>query len=294
MIELAAGAVGAVIDPGRGSDLVSLTLAGAEVLFRTPWRSHADAVLAGAPGRIPGAVPGWLERYRGGSQTVLPTVGDPGDYDQPAAYHGEAASAAWTLAEASADTARLTLDLFSAPISVNRLVTVTPAGLTIRDTLCNESDVAVRFDYGHHTAFGSDLLSGTLRIEADGRFTPHGGTASPWPEGTDDAGDPFRLDTVAPDDRRAVYGWLDEVPGHRIMLAPEDGPRVEFSWDGTLMPHLWVWQELSATAEFPWFRRARVVAFEPMSRPTDVTRRDGSVTLPPGGRRRTGVAFRLL
>lgn len=294
MIELSAGHLRAVLDPDRGCDLLSLTASGAELLFRTPWRAHADAVLAGAPGRIPGAVPGWLERYRGGSQTVLPTVGDPGDYDQPAGYHGEASAAAWNLVEATPDTARLTLELFSAPISVSRVVSAAPDGLSIRDTLRNTSDVPVRFDYGHHTAFGSDLLRGVLRIEAGGAFTPHGGSSRPWPEGADGADAPFRLDAVGADDRRAVYGWLDEVPGDRIVLSAQDGPRVEFSWDGTLMPHLWVWQELSATAGFPWFRRARAVAFEPMSRPTVTTRRDGGVMLDPGGSRRTGVAFRLL
>ncbi|WP_314146465.1 DUF4432 family protein [uncultured Leifsonia sp.] len=291
-LELRRGELAAVVDPARGSEIVSLSYRGAELLFRTPWRTRAQRALDGGAGASIGPVGDWLARYRGGWQTLVPTVGDPADYVGPAAYHGEASALQWEVGAADAAGAHLTASLFTVPLRIDRDIVLDGRGLSIRDRIVNESDVEVAFDYGHHPAFGSELLAGRLEVDAPGAaFTPDHDTTEqrPWPHGLAKDGSAFSLAQVAPSDRRGVYGWL-EVPEARLRMRAE-GPEVEvvLEWDSTTMPSLWVWQELGWDESFPWFGRARVAAFEPVSRPTRIGDRRGALRLPPRGELSTWI-----
>lgn len=285
-LEFRRGELAALVDPARGSEILSLTYRGAELLFRTPWRHHAQRVLDGEAGDSIGPAGDWLERYRGGWQTLVPTVGDPVEYVGPAVYHGEASTLQWTVGTADAAGAHLTASLFTVPLTIERDITLDDRGLSIRDRIVNQSDVEVAFDYGHHPAFGSEMLAGGLEIDAPGAvFTPDHDTTErrSWPEGLAKDGSAFSLARIEPSDRRGVYGWL-EVPEPLIRLRAESaGIEVSVEWDAATMPSLWVWQELGWDESFPWFGRARVAAFEPVSRPTRVADRRGALRLPPRG-----------
>jgi len=59
----------AVIDPRRGSNLLSIIQkeTGTELLFATPWRDRAGDIREGRSGVTSiGSMESWLEQYRGG------------------------------------------------------------------------------------------------------------------------------------------------------------------------------------------------------------------------------------
>lgn len=295
-IELRHGGTTVIVDPLRGADILSIRHDGHELLFRTPWHDQAQAVASGAPRPTLGAVGEWLAGYRGGWQTLVPTAGDPAEYDIPAAYHGEASAVPWQVVSVDAASVRLRVALFTAPLIVERRVSVDDEGVSVADRISNAADVPVAFDYGHHPAFGSALLDGGLEVDAPGAaFTPDAAGEGPrrWPDAVAKDGSPISLATIAPRERRGVYGWLD-VPGAAVTMRGEaTGLEVVLEWDRATMPWLWVWQELGWDEGFPWFGRARVAAFEPMSRPTRIADRGGSLRLPGRGSLDTWVRLRI-
>jgi hypothetical protein len=63
---------------------------------------------------------------------------------------------------------------------------------------------------------------------------------------------------------REVFGCLTDFADGWFTLENERlGIGVQMRWQTDTFPHAWLWQELHATAGFPWYRRAYVVAVEP-------------------------------
>ena len=282
-IRLASDRLEVVLDPGRGADLLSLVhrASGLDVLFRTPWREHADAVRAGAEPRTQDPVAGWLERYRGGWQVNCPNAGPPRSvHGAPVGFHGEANRAAWDVLESGPASARLSVELFSVPVRIDREVVVAGGTVTVTDTLTNRSDVGLEVDYVAHPAFGGEFLRSGVTVELDGgRFVSDPdstatviapGTRHTWPSATDRDGTRLDLsDVPAEGTHREVFGWLEELPTAAVTLVSRGtGLAATLTWDGRRLPYAWLWQELEATAGFPWYRRARALAVEPASTPT--------------------------
>jgi len=284
------------IDAGRGADILSLThlRSGIDVLFSSPWRSHADDVRAGrtAP-TTSDPVAGWLEQYRGGWQVLCPNAGPPRVvHGAPVGFHGEASTLRWHVVQASDLSVLLRTDLFSVPVVIDRLLTLSDIGtsLQIYDTLTNLSDVELELDYVSHPAFGGPFLEGTCRIDTGARtFTTDpdtdGNVAEPatshaWPHVS---GSGLDLREVAKQgERRMVFGWLSDFTSHWASITNEDlGLGVRLEWDGTHLPYAWFWQELNHSVGFPWYRRARVIAIEPSSTQTSGPDRRSVLTLAP-------------
>ncbi len=286
------------LDPGQGADVLTLVdrASGVDVLFRSPWRERADALRNGRPGAFSDPVAGWLERYRGGWQTLCPSAGQPRRvHGAPVGFHGELASVAWVVDSATTGTARLHTELFGVPLRVERLVELHGHVLTVTDVLVNLSDTDLEFDYSQHPALAGALLEGTCRIATSAsRFvadpdTP--GAVDPqqpyrWPHALS-AGAPLDLSRVpAPPERRVLFGWLEgfDEAAWATVTNEELGLTVRLEWDGRLMPYAWFWQELNASEGFPWHRRARVLAIEPASMQTSGPGRRSVMRLGPHGR----------
>ncbi|WP_436499827.1 DUF4432 family protein [Actinokineospora sp. HUAS TT18] len=269
------------IDPGRGADILALRhrASGVDVLFSSPWRRRADAVRAGAAPTTHDPYAGWLERYRGGWQTLCPNAGAARLVaGAPVAFHGEASVVEWEVVSAGPVEADLRAELFSVPVRVDRNVTLSPDAPVVQvvDTVTNLSDVPLAVDYVIHPAFGGRFLDGECVLRTGARrFTADPetedsvvapGSAHPWPL----TADGLDLGAVPrPGERRVLFGWLSDFDGHWASLTNVDlGLAVRIEWDGTHLPYAWLWQELNFTPVFPWFRRARVVAVEPSSTQT--------------------------
>lgn len=281
-LELASPDMVVKIDAGRGADVLSLVdvRTGVDVLFETPWRDRADAIRGGQPPSTFDPVAGWLEQYRGGWQTLCPNAGEPRPvHGAPVAYHGEASVVPWTVDDVAPSSARLHVALFSVPIRIDRTVEVRSATLRIVDTLTNLSNTPLEFDYSNHPAFGGVFLDGDCRIETGARlFTTDPATATffnpgseyPWPWATSRSGETVDLREIPPPGNpREVFGWLSDFSEYWASVTNLGlGLTVRIEWDGTNLPYAWLWQELNATEDFPWYGRARAVAIEPASMQT--------------------------
>lgn len=303
LVHLRTAELRATVDPGRGADVLSLVDArtGVDVLFRTPWRARADAVRAGQRPSSADPTAAWLEGYRGGWQMLCPVAGDPRRvHGAPVGFHGEASTVPWTVVDQGPSSLGLVTDLFSVPVRIERTVEARGPAITVVDRLVNLSDVELEIDYAHHPAFGGPFLDGECVLETGARqFTPDpdraGGRAVPaaWPTATDSAGAPVDLRRIPAEGApREVFGWLHDLDAPWATITnPRLGLGVRIGWDAEHLPQAWLWQELGATAGFPWFRRARVVAIEPSSVPTSGPGRRSALRLPPHGRTRVWVGM---
>ncbi|MFF1876355.1 DUF4432 family protein [Leifsonia sp. NPDC058230] len=306
-IRLRTESIRAEIDPGRGSDILSLVdvRTGIDVLFRTPWRSRADAVRSGQAPSTADPTAAWLEQYRGGWQTLCPVAGDPRRvHGAPVGFHGEASVVPWAVDEVTSSSARLHVELFSVPVRIDRVVELQGATITVTDTLTNLSDVTIGLDYSHHPALGGPLLDGPCVIETGAtRFVSDperatalaAGATFDWPHAADASGEPVDLAAVpAPGSRRELFGWLDGfAQPFATIVNPGLGLGVRLDWDGALLPYAWLWQELNQTDAFPWYRRARVLAIEPASVPTSGPDRASTLRLGPGASARIPVSITI-
>ena len=296
LIELRTDSLVAVVDPGYGADVLSLTVLpdGHELLFSSPWRERADAIVAGGPGCAPDPVSATLERYRGGWQTLCPNAGAPRSvHGAPLGFHGEVSRSAWTVRQVDAQSAALRLDLVSLPVRIERAVSVAGSSLTLTDRLTNLSDQELEFDYSQHPAFGGALLDGECVIETGARrfvsdpettgvLPP--GQACTWPLARTTSAEVLDLTHLpGPGARQMVFGWLEDFEEHWYSITnPGRRLSVRVEWDGTHLPYAWFWQELNSSVDYPWFRRARVQAIEPASTQTSGPDRRSVLRLGPG------------
>ena len=312
LLSLGSDHIAVEIDLGRGADVLTLTHrgSGTSILFEAPWRERAEAVRHGLmPPTAADSFTGWLEQYRGGWQTLCPNAGA----ERPVAggtvgFHGEASLARWEPVDAGVGHARLRTELFSVPVTIDRdLVLATDAAkLELADTVTNLSDVELEFDYAHHPALGGAFLDAacvldtgaglfTADPETAGNVAP-AGSSHAWPAVTGPDGSVTDMRVVPPPGvARMAFGWLSDFDrGHWATVSnPDLGLTVRLSWDGACLPYAWLWQELNASAGFPWFRRARVLAIEPSSTQTSGPGRRSQLRLGPRQSIRIPISFAI-
>lgn len=284
-----------VIDPRRGADVISIreNASASEVMWSAPSRARAEDVLAGAPFVGTDSLSSFMAGYRGGWQTLSPNAGDARTvHGADVGFHGEAAVSVWSVVEADGGLARLSLDLFSLPLRIERDATLRESTFEVRDRLTNLSDQALEFDYVQHPAFGADLLANECRIETGARrFTADPQTAGPlaagaafgWPAVATTDGGLLDLRLLpGPGSQQLAFGWLSDFvrPWYRIANR-KTGLAVDVEWDADHLPYAWFWEELNYSADYPWFGRARVIAIEPASTQTSGPDRRSVLRLAP-------------
>lgn len=245
-----------------------------------------------AAGTAADDVSAFLDRYRGGWQEVLPNGGAPSRYRGAAlAQHGEVAGLPWD-AEVTADDAAAVEVTFSVrttrmPLRVSKTMRLEAgsARLTVSESVTNEAAVSVAAMWGQHLAYGPPLLVPGCRIRLpDGLMvTPHPHPINP-PRRLVAAGGPWEWPVVPAADGGAVD--LSVVPaweapsdivylsgftvGWYELLVPEGAAGVRVEWDAAVLPYLWLWAELGASRDYPWWGCGRVLGLEPFSSyPTD-------------------------
>ena len=291
--------------PEKGGDIYALVdrETGVDVLFKTPWGRRS-----GGEGYLDGSQAHWLSRYAGGWQVLCPNAGtESTEHGTTWGFHGEAALVPWQLRMADDATARLETALFLCPLRLQRRLTLAGPVLRVEETVINESPDPVDIMWVHHPAFGDPLVApgsrlwlGARTVTADdtapGTLLAPGSTHS-WPYVTSAAGDRVDL-SVLPrrEERRETFAYLsDFIEPFAAVTNPELPLGLAMRWSADAFPHAWFWQELGASAGFPWYRRAYVTAVEPASAfPGDGLnglRRRGlrPLTLPPGGRRQAMI-----
>ncbi|MEU6723380.1 DUF4432 family protein [Nonomuraea wenchangensis] len=232
----------------------------------------------------------FVDHYEGGWQEVFPNGGAPSEYQGARlAQHGEVAGLPWSyeiVADREDEVAvRLAVRTRRLPYRLEKVLRLRSgtAALEVEGAATNDSPVPLHAMWGQHIVYGRPFLrpGARIRLPAGVRVIPHASAIGPggrrvraggpweWPLVPSDAGGVTDLSVVqepgSPSD--IVYltgfgdtGWYE--------ISENIGMRVE--WDATLLPYLWMWQELGASTGYPWWGRVYTVGLEPFSSlPTD-------------------------
>ncbi|MEV0145486.1 MULTISPECIES: DUF4432 family protein [unclassified Nonomuraea] len=274
--------------PGKGGDVVEFLHKPTDTDF--VWLSPQG--LRDPAHHLQGAaddVAQFVDHYEGGWQEVFPNGGAPSEYrGARLAQHGEVAGLPWDC-EVTADSeeevaVRLSVRTRRLPYLVEKTFRLRAgtAALEVEGRVTNESEVELHAMWGQHIVYGRPFLRPGARIRLPDGVTviPHDSAINPlgrrvkaggpwtWPVVPADGGGETDLSVVpergAPSDIVYLTGFAEgwyEISG-------EVGLRVE--WDAEVLPYLWMWQEVGASAGYPWWGRAYTVGLEPFAgMPTD-------------------------
>ncbi len=271
-LELTNDELSVTVLPEKGCDILELVdrRSGIDVLFKAPWGYGRRPLYA------PSSFAAWLESYPGGWQVLLPNGGDATiEHGVEWGFHGEAGTIEWTVEDVTAQAARFSVSLITAPLSVERRVSLDRNVVRVEERVTNHGEDEIEVMWGHHPTFGAPFLESGCTIATSARtFTADDtapgaglepGLRSPWPRATLESGGSIDLSVVpGPDEPRAVLGYLgDFEDGSYTITNPRLGLAVTVRWPLEVFPHAWFWQELHATPGYPWFRRAYTTAIEP-------------------------------
>lgn len=218
----------------------------------------------------------FVDHYEGGWQEIFPNGGAPSVYrGARLAQHGEVAMLPWDysiVADSPDEVAvRLRVRTRRLPYEVVKTFRLASgsAALELESRVTNDSGVALHAMWGQHLVFGPPFLKpgGRIRLPEGVRVIPHDVAINPAGRRVEPGG-PYDWPIVSGTDLSVVPepGGPSEIvylTGFREGWYEIDGFRVE--WDASLMPYLWMWQELGASAGYPWWGKAYVVGLEPFS-----------------------------
>jgi galactose mutarotase-like enzyme len=270
VIALESASLRAVVDPGRGGDIVFIGRPGdANVLFHEPWETPLPAGRSTSYGS--GALD-WLSHYRGGWQVMFPNAGAECTVDGlPHPVNGEVSSAPAEVVEAS--TSHLVLrSATRLPLRLERRISLADGrpALLVEERVENESGRPLFYAWGHHPALAAtpgmwiDLPAGPVHVD-EAFDDPDADLASGmWPEVTLRSGGTAALDRIPEAAVERVCYLPDRPAGWAAVRDPETGRGVGLAWDVEAFPHLWLWEQLGGW-RFPFYGRARLVGIEPVS-----------------------------
>lgn len=222
--------------------------------------------------------------YEGGWQTIFPSGGAPCTYRGAAlGQHGEVSGLAWQhrIVTDSADevAVEFTVHTRRLPYRLRRVLRLRAGQRTLHaaEEAVNTAPVAVDAMWGQHLAFGAPFLrpGARIRLPDNVEVLPHPVPVNPphrriaaggrWPVVPSEGGGSVDLSVIpepgAPTEMCYLTGFRD---GWYELVAPS-GAAVRVDWDATALPYLWLWQELGASVDYPWWGAAYVVGLEPFS-----------------------------
>jgi hypothetical protein len=275
-----------VVLPDKGADITSLVVKPEEIelLWQSPWGQQPSGGVSTAEN----SQVAWLDAYQGGWQEIFPSGGGPCHYKGVELnFHGEASTSVWDVQrqEVTDDYAELTLALRlrRSPFRIERTMRL-DAGtsvLRLRERVTNEGGETMEFMWGHHPAFGAPFLSDRCRIDTNARSVradpgfdgPHNplapGSLNQWPRviRNDQETDLSQVPSEV-DQRRHTMAYLGDFAGDHGWYAisnEELGVGVGLAWPTEVFPFAWFWQEMHASAGYPWYRGVYTMAIEPFT-----------------------------
>ena len=268
----------------KGADIYELIYKpkGIDVLWKSPWGFKEPG--QGTPSVFTSEA-AWLEAYPGGWQGIFPSGGGPCVYKGVELnFHGEASTTIWNYeileAHDAAAEVRFSTRLFRSPFRIERTMRV-EAGqpvLIIRERITNEAGEAMDYMWGHHPAYGAPFLSEACRIDVGARAfradDSYAGTANPlepdrrytWPLAEQNGAQTDLSLVPDPETSRDILAYFENFEsGWYGLTNTELGFGVGLVWPVEIFPYAWFWQEMHASAGFPWYKSAYVMAIEPFS-----------------------------
>jgi galactose mutarotase-like enzyme len=243
-----------------------------------------DAATREALGPSSDPVTGFLNNYGGGWQEVLPNAGSPSSYAGASfGLHADVGQLPWSYELVEDDencvSVRLTVRSARLPLLLHKEITLRRRSQTIQfvESVTNESDVEVRFTWGHHLAFGRPFLTpgarivlpaGTRAFRDPGDLWPErrvAGGEFEWPNASSPSGEPIDVSLLPDEGEPSEMIYLHGFDDPAWYQLENHGIAVRVEWAAKAMPYLWFWQEYGATRGYPWFGRHWNIGLEPFS-----------------------------
>jgi Domain of unknown function (DUF4432) len=272
---------------GKGTDLVELLdkESGVDYTWRSPQGIRSPASVAG---EAADPVAAFLDVYPGGWQEVLPNGGAPAIHRGASlSQHGEVAGVPWAyqvMEEGPTAAVRFTVATPRFPLRVTKTVRLCAGAVELEfdEELENLAPVGIEAMWGQHITFGAPFLRPGHRIRLPEGVTviPHETAIHPggrrvlpgrgaWPMVAAADGGETDLSIVPEPGGPSDIVYLEGASWYEV-VDPASGQGLRLAWDAEVLPYLWMWQELGATTDYPWWGRAYVLGLEPFSSyPTD-------------------------
>lgn len=189
----------------------------------------------------------WLRRFASGWHVMIPHAGEPLVVDGVAhPFHGEAPRRRWSLTSDGAEI-QATVDLESVPLRLTRITRLDVSTVSVRQEVKNLVDSPVRFGWVEHPVLDGQLLSGQeLRFGATSNQRP----------------------TPIMPSHGSGFSDIDGSGGRCVVALPLLRQTLELTWDASVLPHAYVWQERQHSSGSPWYGRVDGVGIEPASHPS--------------------------
>jgi galactose mutarotase-like enzyme len=262
---------------GKGADIISITDrdSGVNPLWKARWGNHHvhSALAHESSGSA------WLASCTGGWNVLFPGGGAEstvGGAIQP--MHGEASIVPWSIESIGVgdDGPSVTMrtHLTRSPFKLERTVRLVgeTSEVVVTDTAINEGGESFPFTWTHHPTLGPPFLSdrcaittNATEVVADETYDLPGiplpaGSRMPWSEAKAALGP-----VVGRGMPRQLLSYLlfQETTAWYRVTNQELDLSFEARWLTSEMPYAWFFQEMDATAGYPWFSNTYIMALEP-------------------------------
>lgn len=236
----------------------------------------------------PDPISTFIDYYPGGWQEIFPNGGPTSEYmGTQYGQHGEVAHMPWDyiIIEDTAERVQVkfTCRTKKAPFVLTKKLTLNrnSSSLVIDEEVENLSDLSLQVMWGQHLAYGKPFLTKAARIivpdgvevvphaelsEDIGRVRANNGQPYSWPCCTDNEGNEIDLSVMPEEGTPGGVVYLTNFPeGRYEVLNEEAGLSLEVTWDHTVFPYVWYWQEFGGTKQYPWYGRHYNIGLEPFS-----------------------------
>ena len=227
----------------------------------------------------------FLDYYPGGWQEIFPNGGVHLTYKgAELGQHGEVSLMPWECAivadREDEVAAKMWVRTCRTPFYLEKTLRLKSgtAALFIEERVVNEGDEEMEFMWGHHPAFGANILDSSCRIDIPAtrvevqeplfcetsRLTP-GASFDSFPIIKDSKGRDFDLSAVPPPEAKTSEmcyllglkeGWYGLTNGNRKV-------GVGMCWDKKFFPVVWLWEVFRGNYGYPWYGRTYNLALEP-------------------------------
>jgi galactose mutarotase-like enzyme len=211
----------------------------------------------------------FLSHYSGGWQLMIPNAGFPSSSKYgPVGYHGEAWSNSWSVIRHNSDQLIIETSLKSAPIKIQRKVSLNFQTLEVTDLVTNTSNAEIEILWGHHPAFSNLLFDNSTEVhifaaEIEVRIDSNVETTDTLLRVIDQQSDSFILRDFAKAPQSFLGFATKFKNGRATILNQTNQLCVNLIWDSAIFPHAWVWIENRNILEKPWEQSIITLAIEP-------------------------------
>jgi hypothetical protein len=265
-IYLSVGQSSAQFLADEGGVLSSFSIAGFQVLARTPWAAKVSASAEPAPDE-----PTWVKRWRGGWQLCAPNTGQPVEGSSRPAFHGLASQASWQVLETSDQEVSFQWLDSDGLFRIRRTWTLhSEQQISVESELENLSAKQQAVGVAEHLILGSDFLgpivagdlarleycreSEVLELDYDGSPT---GVKISSPSSLGD------FTALSKNQPARVFALTNSTTSE--ILVRLGGFRATVNWSG--LPHALIWQEFGVSEIAPWNNEVFALGIEPTNVP---------------------------